>query len=155
MKRLFLLLGVVALFAGCESIDSLPSISERYSAVPPQTRVVEADYRTTYYGAQMAVKKMDFVLTKSAQAQGIINARSGLRTEDAFREVRQYTFEIRLRDVDEKHTEVAVLLHEQVEGDLRPGATNQALRTHGLYDAYFATLDQVLREGVAVPEPGR
>ena len=155
MKRLILLLGATVLFAGCDSLAPLPSLSERYSAVPPQTKVVEADYRTTYYAAQVAAKKIDFVLTKSAQAQGIINARSGLHSDDAFQEVRQFTFEIRLRDIDGKHTEVAALLREQAEGDLRSGASNQALRTHGLYDAYFAALDQALREGVAVPEPGR
>jgi len=155
MKRLILLLGSLLLLAGCESIEPLPSLSERYSAVPPQTKVVESDYRTTYYAAQQAMKKIDFVITKSAQAQGIVNGRSGLHNEDAFNQVRQYSFEVRLRNVDEKHTEVALLLHEQVEGDLSAGATDQALRSHGLYDAYFAALDQVLREGVEIPDTAR
>jgi hypothetical protein len=152
MTRWFLLLGVALALAGC---DSLPSVSERYSPVPPQTRTIEADYRTTCYAAQLAMKKIDFVLTKFAPAQGIIDGRSGLRTEDAFREVRQFTLEVRLHEVDDKHTEVAVLLHEQIEGDFQAGATNRALRTHGLYDSYFAMIDQALREGVAVPDPGR
>jgi len=155
MKRLILVLGLTMLVSGCGSLEPLPSVKERYSAVPPQTRVVAADHRTAYYAAQLALKKIDFVLTKSALAQGIIDGRSGLRPDEAFRQTRQFTIEIRLRDQDDQHTEVAVLLHEQIEGDFSAGATDRALRTHGLYDAYFAKLDQVLRAGVAVPDDSR
>ena len=148
MLRPLLLLGATLLLAGC---DSLPSIGERYSAVPPQTRVFSADHRTTYFAAQLAVKKVDFVLTKSAIEQGIVEARSGLRGDNAFEQVRQLTLEIRLNDIDASHTEVAVLLREQIEDTGHPGATEQTLRAHGLYDTYFAMLEQAIREGANGP----
>ena len=66
MKRVLLLLGVVLFFSGCESLESLPTFSERYGKVEPKVRTVESDYRTTYFAVQLALKRMDWVLTKSA-----------------------------------------------------------------------------------------
>jgi hypothetical protein len=145
-------LGLTLALTGC---DSVPSISERFSPVPPQTRVLAVDHRTAFYAAQRALKGIDFVVTKAALAQGLLEGRSEIRHNQAFGEVRQYSFAIQLNDVDDKHTEVAVLLHEQVQGELGVGATDQALRTHGLYDSYFEMLDQGVRDELASPEPGR
>ncbi len=154
MKRVLLLLGVVLFFSGCESLESLPTFSERYGKVEPKVRTVESDYRTTYFAVQLALKRMDWVLTKSALAQGIVNGRSAVHSEDAFSgQNRQYTIEVRLNETDDRHTEVAAVLHEQIEGDFQAGATDRALREHGLYDAFYSALDQVLREGVPVPDP--
>ena len=143
MKRFFMLLGLALALAGC---DSMPSMSERFSPVEPQVRTFDADHSATFRAAVAALKQIDFVQTKAAQTQGRIEGRSGLRGDDAFREVLQYTMEIKLNDVDDTHTEVSVLLREQAEGDLRPGATNQPVRSHGLYDAYFAALAQAIKE---------
>ena len=143
MKRLLMLLGLTLCLAGC---DSMPSMNERFSPVDPQARTFDADHGTTFRAALEALKRIDFVQTKAAQSQGRIEGRSGLRGDDAFREVRQYTMEIKLNDIDDTHTEVSVLLKEQAEGDLRPGATNQPLRSHGLYDAYFAALGGAIKE---------
>ncbi|MBS0662494.1 MAG: lipoprotein [Verrucomicrobia bacterium] len=154
MKRLILLLGAVLLLTGCDSLESLPTPSERYGKVEPKVRTFESDYRTTYFAAQLALKRMDWVLTKSALAQGIVNGRSAVHSENAFSgQNRQYTIEVRLNEVDDRHTEVSVLLHEQIEGDFQAGATDRTLREHGLYDSFYASLDQVLREGVPVPDP--
>ena len=154
MARLLLLLGLTLTLAliGC---DSLPSMGERFSPVTPHTKVLNADHRTAFYAAQRALKAIDFVVTKAALAQGIVNGRSGIRDNEAFGEHRQYTMEIRLNDIDDKHTEVAVLLHEQVEGELHTGATDQVLREHGLYDSYLEVLDQAVRNELASPEPDR
>jgi hypothetical protein len=51
-------------------------------------------------------------------------------------------------------TEVAVLLREQLEGEFKAGATNEALRTHGLYDSFFEALDKALKDPPAAPTSG-
>jgi hypothetical protein len=100
---------------------------------------------------------MGFQLSRTAEAQGIIDAFSHIRPGDGPREARQYTFEIRLIALGPTETEVSVLLREQVEGVLSSGAgaTDAPLRDHGLYESFFATLRKTLAENTSPPPEAR
>jgi hypothetical protein len=143
--------GCALLFAGCDAIPS--RVQDRFSAIPPKTQVVGGAQREVFYAAQGALKKMDFQLSRTAEAQGIVNGFSRIRSGDGPRESRQYSFEIRLNGLGPVETEVSVLLREQIEGgvSLGIGATDQPLRQHGLYDAFFATLKKTLADRSAPP----
>jgi hypothetical protein len=131
-------------FTGCESISA--RMAERFDPVPPKTREYSADQKTLFQAVQKALKKMDFVVTRSALAQGIVDAKSSIRDTANFGFGRQFIFEIRLHGADTQSTHVDVRLTEFLEGDFKAGATAKTLRVHGLYDSFFAQLEQALRE---------
>lgn len=149
--RLFALLSLTLAFTGCESISE--RMADRFDTVAPQTKAFPADQETTYFAAQKALKRMDFVLTRSAQAQGIVNARSSVRDTAVFGAGRQFTFEIKVHGVDPASTNVEVKLTELLEGDFKAGATGKTLRVHGLYDSFYDQLQQALRESAAGAKP--
>ena len=149
--RLFAFLSLTLAFTGCESISE--RMADRFDTVAPQTKAFPADQRTTYFAAQKALKRMDFVLTRSAQAQGIVNARSSVRDTAVFGAGRQFTFEIKVHGVDPESTNVEVRLTELLEGDFKAGATGKTLRVHGLYDSFYDQLHQALRESAAGAKP--
>ncbi len=142
--RFLFLLGVSFGLVGCESISE--RMTDRFSTVPPQTKTWAVDQKTVFYAAQKALKRMDFTITRSAAAQGIIDARSSIRDTAIFGAGRQFTFEIRTRSAEPTSTSVEVLVTELLEGDFKAGATGKALRSHGLYDSFFEQLEQALRE---------
>jgi len=76
LLRLFVFVALTFVFTGCESVSE--RMAERFDTGAPQTKAFPADQKTTYYAAQKALKRMDFVLTRSAQAQGIVNAQSSM-----------------------------------------------------------------------------
>lgn len=147
----FVALASALLFAGC---DSLPArVQERFATVPPKTQVLTGAHRDVFYAAQGTLKRMDFQLSRTAEAQGIVNAFSRIRAGDGPRESRQYSLEIRLRDLGPSETEVSVLVREQIEGGLATGlgSTDQPLRQHGLYDTFYAMLKQTLADKSSPP----
>jgi hypothetical protein len=106
--------GATVFLAGC---DSLPSrVQDRFSAVPARTQIVAGSQREVFYAAQGALKRLDFQLSRTAEAQGIVNGFSRIRAGDGPRESRQYTLEIRLNGLGPAETEVSVLVREQIEG---------------------------------------
>ena len=131
-------------FTGCESISA--RMADRFDTVPPQTRDFSADQKTISQSVQKALKRMDFVVTRTALAQGIVEAKSSIRDAAVFGAGRQFIFEIRFHGADAANTHVDVRLTELLEGDFKAGATGRTLRVHGLYDSFFAQLTQVLRE---------
>lgn len=149
--RLFVLVGITLAFTGCESISE--RMADRFDTVAPQTKAFPADQKTVYYATQKALKRMDFVLTRSAQAQGIVNAQSSIRDTAVFGAGRQFTFEIRVHGVDPVSTNVDVKLTELLEGDFKAGATGKTVRTHGLYESFYEQLEQALREAAVGTKP--
>ena len=146
MKTLWLGFALVIIglsFTGCESISA--RMAERFDTVPPQTREYPADQKEMVQAVQKALKRMDFVVTRSALAQGIVEAKSSIRDTATFGAGRQFVFEIRLHGADAQSTHVDVRLTELLEGDFKAGATGKTLRVHGLYDSFFAQVDQALR----------
>lgn len=143
------------LFAGCDSLSS--RVQERFATVPPKTQVVTGGHREVFYAAQGALKLMDFQLSRTAEAQGIVNGFSRIRAGDGPRESRQYSLEIRLRELGPVETEVSVLVREQIEGGLASGlgSTDQPLRQHGLYDTFYSTLKRTLADKSSPPPEGK
>jgi hypothetical protein len=141
----FLLLLTAALFvAGCESLPD--RVTQRFAAPVPQERVLELPAEKVFFAVQQALVRLNYQLTKTAQAQGIINAQSRLLPTERFGSSDQYVFEVRLRALDGGATSVSAVLFEQSEGQFRAGATSTPVREHGRYESFFETLEQVLGE---------
>ncbi len=148
----FLTLATLALaffFSGCDTVSS--RISERFETVPPKTRTYQVDQKAVFEAAQTAMRRIDFQLTRTARAQGIVEGLSRIVAGNALSDARQHTIEVHLRSEEAGITYVDVLVHEQQESADFAGATNIALREHGLYASYFAALEQALREMGALP----
>jgi hypothetical protein len=154
MKPFVLIGGLCALLVGITGCDTISDgMSGSLVNVPPQTRRFEAPQPQVYYAAQLALKRMDFVLTRTAQAQGIVEGRSHLRDTAVFGAARQFTAKIRLLGSEGGGTEVSILLHEQSEADFKGSASNRALREHGLYESYFEHLTRILQEQAPAVNP--
>ena len=151
LSRFLVFAGFVLMLAGCESVSE--RISDRFDLVPPKTKSFNGDKATVFLAAQRALKRMDFVTTRRAAAQGVINARSGIRDTAVFGAGRQFTFEIRLRSVEPRNTEVDVQLIEILEGDFKAGATTRPLRVHGLYESFFQHLERAMSDGFSPIKP--
>ncbi len=152
MKIVSLCLTLVLGFAlaGCESISD--RMAERFETTPPQTRDFPVDQKTVFFAAQKALRRMDFVLTRSSQAQGIVNARSGIRDTAVFGAGRQFILEIHVHGADGL-THVDAKLTDLLEGDFKAGATGKTVRAHGLYDSFYEQLEQALREAATAAKP--
>jgi hypothetical protein len=137
--------------AGCEMLPT--RVTDRFVPIEPQEREIEAERPVVFQAVQLAFKKIGFRVDRALEAQGIVVARSGLRSDDAFVGVRQYEFDIKLRDFGDGVTKLSVRLHEQIEGEVKAGATSQVLRDHGLYDSFYTALDEALKEGADAPAP--
>ena len=136
--------GVLLLGSGCET----PSYtgSGPFRSVQPQVRTVDGDQKSVFYATQKALKRMDFVLTRTRLAKGQVEGISNLRDTVVFGAARQFELKITLTDLGGSQTEVSVRLFEQSEADFKGGASNRALAEHGLYDSFFANLEQLLKE---------
>jgi hypothetical protein len=155
MRTLFILLAAISLtLSGCDSVDAASHrMRERFDAPQPKTRIFEADNRAVFEAARVAVKRLDFQVSKAAFAQGIIKGHSSLRSSDTFGKARQLSIDVALRSYDTGKTEVSVQLREQEESTSFAGATDLPLREHALYDSYFAALEQALRDAAKSPGP--
>jgi hypothetical protein len=154
MKKLLIsgcLGAILAGLTGCEMLSN--GMSGSLANVPTQVRRFVVDQKQVFQAVQLALKQMDFVLTRTAQAQGIVEGHSNLRDTAVFGAARQFTARIRLSEVEGGNTEVAILLHEQSEADFKGGVSNRVLREHGLYDSFFEHLTRILQEGSAAVKP--
>ncbi|MFI5335938.1 MAG: hypothetical protein ACHQ5A_04095 [Opitutales bacterium] len=133
------------LLTGCESISE--RVRDRFAEVPPQTQVYDADVPAVNSAALLAFKRLDYNITQSKFGQ--IEAASRIRHSEVFADARQIVAQVQIRVVGPGKTEVAMLLTEDVETPSLGGPTQQALREHGFYGTYFATLQQVLKEEAA------
>ncbi len=144
------LLGVCTLvLAGCDSVPA--HVRQRFAAPEPQVRTYESAERAVFDAAQVALRRMDFQVSRAGAAQGIINAISRIQPGATFGTGRQYTFEIRLRESEPQRTQVSVVLREQEESTSFAGATDIPLRQHALYDSFFSGVTQVLTERAKAP----
>ncbi len=128
---------------GCESVSE--RFQERLAPPQPQVRSYPYDQETVFGAARSALRTIDFQVGKSGVAQGILTGYSRIRGGDSFGDARQYTLDIRVRSFSPGETEVAVVLRQQDETSAFAGATDIAVREHGLYDSYFAAIELALR----------
>ncbi|RXK56706.1 hypothetical protein ESB00_12800 [Oleiharenicola lentus] len=137
--RFFLVLAAF-MFAGCEST----SFSDRLTAVPPQTQVVDGDVEGVYFAAQKAFKRLDFVLVRSTM--GRIEAASSIKTSETFGDSRQTVARVRIIQLEPGKSEVELSLTQEVGSASLGGTRQEALREHSFFQTYFATLQQVWAE---------
>lgn len=134
----------VLLLAGCENVSD--NVRDRFSPVPPKVRQFEGDLRTVFTAAQLAFKRLDFVLTDSSGAPSRLEASSPIDTNDALGDARQLVADLKFHSGGEGKTEVEMLLSRQVSSGSLAGSGAQDLREHGFYETFFATLQDVLQE---------
>lgn len=144
-------LSAVALFTGCESVSS--RMQDRFSSVPPQSRVYEAERKVVYNAGRVAAKNVGLLLGRTSLAQGLIEAYAPIRSGNATQDARQTTLRIQLTETLAGDTEVSLIVSENTEGSFPGGVSQQDLRAHSLYGIYFAALQQVLSESEAVKAP--
>lgn len=141
-------LAVLSLAAGCGYVPT--RVSERFQAAPAQERVLPNERAQVYVAAQRTLERMRFTLARTAEAQGVVLGRSQIVRNEAFEEKLQYEIEVNVREFGTGETKIYVWAREQIEGGLTTeGVSIKPLRTHGLYDTFFTTLEQVLREPAA------
>jgi hypothetical protein len=133
-------------FTGCESGgDAMPArMRERFQPPQPKVQVFEAERPAVFAAAIDAMRQLDFQVSRSRMAQGIINAHSRLQAAGSFGKARQYTMEVRLHSYEPGKTDVSVILREQEESASFAGATDLVLREHALYGSFFAALERSL-----------
>lgn len=129
---------VALLLAGCESFSS--RVAQRFAPSEPQVRDLAKEQSEVFQAAVRALKTIDFVTTRTAQAQGKIEAHSRLLPTDDFGAYRQYVFNIRVLQVEPGVTRVSVVLQRATEDHGGGGASSEDVRTHGLYESFFAAL---------------
>lgn len=155
--RTFFALALIVLglgMAGCESADLPPRLRERFEAPQPKIREYQAEQKEVFEAARRAMKRIDFTISRAGAAQGIVRAHSGLRSGEAFGIARQNSLEVKIDSFTPGVTQVAVVVREQEESEGFRGATDIAVREHGLYISYFAALEAELGktgEDVIVP----
>ena len=132
-------------FSGCESGDAMPTrLSERFQPAQPKVQVFEADQPAVFAATLDAMRQLDFQVSRSGMAQGIVNAHSRLQPAGTFGKAHQYSMEVRLKSLEPGKTDVSVLLREQEESTSFAGATDLVVREHALYQSFFAALERAL-----------
>lgn len=130
--------------SGCESVSE--NMRDRFSPVPPKVRQFEGDVRTVFTAAQLAFKRLDFVLTDSSGAPTRLEASSRITTSESMRDSRQLVVTVRFHETGEGKTEVAALVSLQVENSSLGGSSAQNKREHGFYEMFFSTMQEVLQD---------
>ena len=132
------------LLSGCDSMPE--ALRERFSPVPPKVRLFEGDLRAVYTAAQLAFKRLGFVLTDSSGAPTRLEASSRILTSASLGDSRQTIVNLHFREKGEGKTEVEALISLQEENASTGAHSAVEKREHGFYDSFFTTLEQVLQE---------
>jgi hypothetical protein len=133
--------------AGCQSVSE--QIRAPFVAPQPKSRVFAADERTTYAAAQAALGELGFGYLRGGPAQGVIEALNGVQTggEGSMTGGRQLQIEAHFSSVADGGTQVDVVMHELVQGDLNqnPGmGTSTWLGDSPVYEEFFAGIGRHL-----------
>jgi hypothetical protein len=131
-----------ALLAGCESMPG--RVQERFAAVPPKMQTFAVSQDKAYSAAQLAFKRLDFMLTRHNPSR--LEAVSRINTSAAFADARQLVVNVHLQESGPGQTDVELTLREEVSSKSVGGTRQQAMREHSFFALYFATLQQVLQE---------
>ncbi|MDI1249913.1 MAG: hypothetical protein PSV13_13700 [Lacunisphaera sp.] len=140
-------LGAVVLLAGCESMPG--RVQDRFSVVPPKTQTFAVAQEKAYPAAQLAFKRLDFMLTRHNPSR--LEAVSRINSSAAFADARQLVVNVHLQESGPGQTDVELTLREEVSSKAVGGTRQQAMREHSFFGLYFATLQQVLQEQGDLP----
>jgi hypothetical protein len=145
-----LIIWIAALFTGCESMSS--RVQDRISGIPPQSRDFEANEKLVYDAGLRAVKKLGMNVGRTSRARGTIEAYNSIRAGDATRDTRQISLEVTVYTFGDG-SRVELQVKESTEGAFPGGVNQQALRSHSLYELYFAALQRELIEAETPTAP--
>lgn len=133
--------------AGCESGSSLPSAFRERISPTYRSHVVQAEQKTVYEAARVAVKKMNYKVSSGGAAQGKLEAISALQTAEGPRAARQVSLSVKLAPGPNGGTEVSAMFFEILEDEFnkRDGmGTSTPMPDSPLYDVFFRHLDEAL-----------
>ena len=122
-------------------------MQDRFAAAPPRSQTFAAPLVKVYPAAQLAFKRLDFVLTRSKL--GRIEAASRISTSTAFADARQMVAKVHLVESSPGQTDVEITLTEEVMSKSFGGTHQQSMKEHSFFALYFAMLQQVLQEQAA------
>jgi hypothetical protein len=142
----------MGLMTGCDSMSE--HVRERLEPAQPQVRTYAASQPLIFSAAEKALRQIDFRVTRTRAAQGILNGLSHIESGESFGKGRQYAMNVTVTQLDSGETEVAAVLREQEESASFSGATDIPLRQHGLYDSFFAALEAALGKPGTSGRPG-
>jgi hypothetical protein len=140
MRASLLIALCAVLLTGCESV------TDRFSPVAPKVQVFNGDQFVVSSAALQAFKRLDFLVTRSKAVD--IEAVSRIHSSVAFADSRQLSVKLHLNEAGPGKTEVEMSVTEQVQSERMGGTSQLAMREHGFFQFYFATLQQVLDEQV-------
>ncbi len=136
--RLLYVFLACAFLAGCESMP------EGVASVPPQVQVVVGSPEKVYHAAQLAFKRLDFVLTHSAM--GRVEAASAIHKSETFGNSRQLVAKLAIHEGEPGKSEVELWVTEETSSQSMGGTRREPLRENGFFGLYFAMLQQILQE---------
>jgi hypothetical protein len=148
MKPALLLFGLLCLvLSGCDSVSE--QLSAPFVAPQPKSHVFAADERTTYTAARAALDELGFGYVHGGPAQGVIEALNSVETggESSMTGGRQLQIEAHFSSAADGGTQVDVVMHELVQGDLNqnPGmGTSTWLRDSPVYEEFFNAIGRHL-----------
>ena len=147
MKILALIAGCAALLTGCDSMSD--RMQDRFTVVPPKAQTFAAPLVKVYPAAQLAFKRLDFVLTHTKVGQ--IEAVSRINSSAAFADARQMVAKVHLSESAPGQTDVEISLIEEVTSSSFGGTHQQSMKEHSFFALYFATLQQILQDQARQP----
>ena len=147
MKILALIAGCAALLTGCDSMSD--RMQDRFTVVPPKAQTFAAPLVKVYPAAQLAFKRLDFVLTHTKVGQ--IEAVSRINSSAAFADARQMVAKVHLSESAPGQTDVEISLIEEVTSSSFGGTHQQSMKEHSFFALYYATLQQVLQDQARQP----
>jgi hypothetical protein len=135
------------LLSGCDSVSE--HLQAPFVAPQPKSRVFAADERATYAAARAALDELGFGYVQGGPAQGVIEALSGVQTggEGSMTGGRQLQIKAHFSSAADGGTQVDVVMHELVQGDLNqnPGmGTSTWLSDSPVYEEFFAAIGRHL-----------
>jgi len=128
----------VLLFAGCESMP------DRFATVPPEVEIVNGNVEEVHAAAQRAFRRLSMNVIRAPM--GRVEAASAINTSETFGDSRQIVARVKITEAEPGKSSVELTVTEEVSSSSMGGTRQQALREHSLFQLYFTTLQQVLRE---------
>lgn len=148
MKILALIaLCATALLAGCDSLSD--RMQDRFTVVPPKAQTFAAPLVKVYPAAQLAFKRLDFILTRTKVGQ--IEAVSRINSSAALADARQMVAKVHLTESALGQTDVEINLTEEVTSTSFGGTHQQSMKDHSFFALYYATLQQILQDQARQP----
>lgn len=156
MKNLLRLL-TASLFAvvafglgGCSS-----NLSERFSP-SPFVHDFEASFAEVFPAAQRAVKAMNYQISRTSSADGLIRGHTGIRNDGTYRSATQRSLKLIVHEVATGGAHVELWLSASQEDQSKSGAVyagETPIRDQIAYDAVFYEIERQVAAAKAAAAP--